>query len=230
MTDRVIVIGGSDQGRQAIDIIEEVGATEVVGVLDRRCDDTDQVAGYPVLGSDDALAGAAASTRATAFVVAIGENFARHRVLVREMARCPQLEPVRVIHPSAVVARDAAIGPGSIVMAGAIVSNGCRLGTGALLGTRSSLDHDCVLGDFASLAPGVTTGGGVNIGDRTAIGLGANVIHRVKIGSDSVVGAGALVVADLAERVVAYGVPAHVVRSRDPDEPYLDRSPRAEPS
>ena len=221
MTRRVIVIGGSDQGRQVVDVIEEVGDAEVVGVLDRQGASGDQVVGYPVLGSDEELATTAASIGATGFVVAIGENFARQRVLTREMARCPDLEPYRVVHPAAVVARDAVIGPGSIVLAGVVVSNGCRIGVGALLGTRASLDHDCVLGDFASLAPGVTTGGCVEIGDRTAIGLGANVIHGVTIGADTVVGAGALVVDDLAERVVAYGVPADVARTRDPEEPYL---------
>jgi sugar O-acyltransferase (sialic acid O-acetyltransferase NeuD family) len=221
MTKRVIVIGGSDQGRQAIDVIEQLGAAEVVGALDRRADRADAVAGYPVLGSDDALADVAASTQATAFVAAIGDNFARRRVLTRGMTSCPQLEPLRVIHPSAIVARNALVGPGSIIMAGVIVSNGCRVGTGALLATQSSVDHDCVLGDFASLAPGVTTGGGVHIGERAAIGLGANVIHGMTIGNDTVVGAAALVAEELPERVVAYGVPARVARSRAPDEPYL---------
>jgi sugar O-acyltransferase (sialic acid O-acetyltransferase NeuD family) len=221
MTTRVIVIGGSDQGRQTIDIIEDVGGAEIVGVLDRRGDDSDLVAGYRRLGSDDDLALCATASGATAFVVAIGDNSARHRVLTRELARSPDLEPMRVVHPSAVISRSSDIGAGSIIMAGSIVSNGCRVGTGALLGTRSSLDHDSVLGDFASLAPGVTTGGGVHIGDRTAIGLGANVIHGVTVGSNTVVGAGALVVDDLPDCVVAYGLPARVARSRDPDEPYL---------
>jgi sugar O-acyltransferase (sialic acid O-acetyltransferase NeuD family) len=221
VTGRVIVIGGSDQGKQAIDIVEEVGEMDIVGVLDRRALDGDRVAGHPVLGSDDELAAYAASSRASAFVVAIGDNWARHRVLTREMMRCPQLEPLRVVHPSAVVARGTDIGPGSIIMAGVVVSNGCRIGTGALLGTRSSLDHDSVLGDGASLAPGVTTGGGVRIGMRAAIGLGANVIHGVAIGEDTVVGAGALVVDDVPDAVVAYGVPAKVARRRDADEPYL---------
>jgi sugar O-acyltransferase (sialic acid O-acetyltransferase NeuD family) len=224
VTGRVIVIGGSDQGRQAIDIIEEIGGMEVVGVLDQRAKNGDPVAGYPVLGSDEQLTECAASSGATGFVVAIGDNSARHRVLRREMARAPHLEPLRVVHPSAVVARSAAIGPASIIMAGVVVSNGCRVGTGALLGTLSSLDHDSVLGDGASLAPGVTTGGGVRVGERTAIGLGANVIHGVAIGSDTVVGAGALVVDDLPDCVVAYGVPARVARHRDPDEPYLTAS------
>jgi sugar O-acyltransferase (sialic acid O-acetyltransferase NeuD family) len=229
MTARVIVIGASDQGRQAIDIIEEGGSAEVVGVLDRR-GGVDQVVGYPVLGSDDELAPTAASTGATAFVAAIGDNFARHRVLTREMASCPDLEPLRVIHPSAIVARDAVVGPGSILMAGVVVSNGCRVGTGALLGTRSSLDHDSVVGSCSSLAPGVTTGGGVRIGDRSAIGLGANVIHRVTVGSDTVVGAGALVLSDVPDGVVAYGAPALVARNRAVDEPYLDVPPAMESS
>jgi sugar O-acyltransferase (sialic acid O-acetyltransferase NeuD family) len=223
MNTRLLVIGSSDQGRQAVDIIEEVGGMEIVGVLDRRGDDGDLVAGYPILGSDDDLAACAVSSGATAFVVAIGDNSARRRVLIRETARSPDLEPLCVVHPSAVIARSAEVGPGSIVMAGAVVSNGCNVGTGALLGTRCSLDHDSAVGDFGSLAPGATTGGRVRIGDRTAIGLGANVIHGITIGSDTVVGAGALVVDDLPDCVVAYGVPARVSRGRVPDEPYLDQ-------
>jgi sugar O-acyltransferase (sialic acid O-acetyltransferase NeuD family) len=221
MSARLLVIGGSDQGRQAIDVVEEMGGIEIVGVLDRRGHDSDLVAGYPLLGSDEELATCAASSGATAFVVAIGDNSARRRVFTREIARSPELEPLRVVHPSAIIARSAVLGPGSIVMAGAVVSNGCEIGTGALLGTRSSLDHDSALGDFGSIAPGATTGGGVRIGDRTAIGLGANVIHGVTIGSNTVVGAGALVVEDLPDYVVAYGVPARVAKGRDPDEPYL---------
>jgi sugar O-acyltransferase (sialic acid O-acetyltransferase NeuD family) len=223
MTARVLVIGGSDQGRQTIDIIEESG-TQIVGVLDQRRHEDDSVAGYPLLGSDDDIATWAASTGATALVVAIGDNSTRQRVFTSATARCPDLEPLRVVHPSAVIARSADVGPGSIVMAGAVVSNGCNVGTGALLGTRASLDHDSTLGDFGSLAPGVTTGGGVRIGDRTALGLGANVIHRIRIGRNTVVGAGALVADDLPDCVVAYGVPARVARSRDPDDPYLTQT------
>jgi acetyltransferase-like isoleucine patch superfamily enzyme len=63
----------------------------------------------------------------------------------------------------------------------------------------------------------------VRLGRATAIGIGASVIHEVTIGADTVVGAGAVVVGDLPERVVAYGVPARVVRSREPGEPYLTR-------
>jgi acetyltransferase-like isoleucine patch superfamily enzyme len=90
-----------------------------------------------------------------------------------------------------------------------------------LLGTKASIDHDGVMGDYASLAPGVTTGGGVTIGTMSAVLLGANVIHGITIGEHTVVGAGALVLRDVPDRVVAYGVPAKVVAPRTESAPYL---------
>jgi acetyltransferase-like isoleucine patch superfamily enzyme len=74
---------------------------------------------------------------------------------------------------------------------------------------------------FSSLAPGVHCGGQVQIGARAAVGLGASVVQRVSVGDDTVIGAGAVVLDSLPARVVAHGVPARVVRSRDALEAYL---------
>jgi sugar O-acyltransferase (sialic acid O-acetyltransferase NeuD family) len=218
---RVIVIGGSDQGRQVIDAIDARGDHAVVGVLDRAMTGASDVAGYPMLGRDDELRGCAERVGADGYVVAIGDNFARGAVLDRADAECADLTLITVAHPTAVIARDATIGAGSILLAGSVVSNGCVVGRGVLLGTRASIDHDVHVDDNASLGPGATTGGGVSIGRATAIGLGAGIIHGVTIGADTVVGAGALVLADLPAGVVAYGHPARVIRSRQPGDPYL---------
>jgi len=221
---RLLVIGGSDQGRQAIDVIEARGVDEIVGVLDSELPAGSDVAGSPVLGTDRDLRACVESSGATGFLVAIGDNFTRGRVFESVLATCPSLEPAHAVHPAAVVARSATVGPGSIVMAGVVVSNGCSVGRGALLGTNASLDHDGALGDFGSLGPGATTGGNVRIGEYTAIGLGANVIHAVTIGAHAVIGAGALVLDDVPDRVVAFGAPAAVVRPRQEGDPYLHRS------
>jgi sugar O-acyltransferase (sialic acid O-acetyltransferase NeuD family) len=218
---RVIVIGGSDQGRQVLDAIAARGFHTAVGVLDGALRRGERIGGVPVLGRDDELATCASEVGADHFVVAIGDNATRGMVLERAADAVPSLEPATIVHPSAVIGHDATVGPGSILLAGCVVGNGTRIGRGALLGIRSSIDHDGVLGDHASLGPGVTTGGTVRIGPTTAIGLGANVIHGITIGADTVVGAGALVLQDLPDRVVAYGVPARVARTRQPGERYL---------
>jgi sugar O-acyltransferase (sialic acid O-acetyltransferase NeuD family) len=218
---RVLVLGGSDQGRQTIDVLQADGAHDVVGVLDGSLPVGSDVSGHPVVGTVESLRDSAQVAHADAFVVAIGDNTMRGTLFGAARTACPDLEPVSAIHPRAVVASDAKVGPGAIVMAGAVVSNGCVIGEGALLGTNSSLDHDGELAQFVSLGPGATTGGHVTIGAYTAVGLGANVIHQVTIGSDAVVGAGALVLDDVPALVVAYGVPARVARTRTAGEPYL---------
>ncbi len=218
---RVLVIGGAGQGRQVIDALETGGTDDVVGVLDAALAAGGEVAGYPVLGSDADLADAATRTKATGYVVAIGDNATRAALLTRAAHDCPDLTAVTVRHPRAFVARDAAIGDGCILLAGAVVSNGCRVGRGVLFGTNSSVDHDCTVDDHASLAPGAVTGGGVHVGAVTALGVGVSVIHGVTIGAHTVVGAGAAVVGDLPDHVVAVGVPARVRRPRTEGEPYL---------
>ena len=217
----VLVIGGGDQGRQAISAIEAGTTLRVTGVLDAVIPRGTVVAGYPVVGTDDDLSACAAQRRAGAFVVAIGDNATRGALIERLTAACPELRLVSVVHPAAMVARDATIGEGTIVLAGAVVSNNCKTGRGVLFGTRSSIDHDCVIDDYASLAPGVTTGGTVHIGRATALGVGANVVHGITIGADTVVGAGSLVLDDIPDRVIAYGAKARVVRAREPGDSYL---------
>jgi sugar O-acyltransferase (sialic acid O-acetyltransferase NeuD family) len=218
---RALVIGGADQGRQVIDAILTAGVHEVVGVLDRALVHGTVVSGVPVLGTDDELVERATEVDADAYVVAIGDNATRGMVLALAALAAPEMTALTVLHPTAVVARDAVVGEGSILLAGCVVGNGARVGRGVLLGIRSSIDHDGVIDDHASLGPGATTGGTVHIGKATAVGLGANVIHGVTIGADTVVGAGAVVLQDLPAEVVAYGVPARVARSRQPGERYL---------
>lgn len=218
---QVIVVGGSDQGRQVIDAIEARGDHTVVGVLDRDLAGASEVVGYPVVGRDDELVACAPRLGAEGYVVAIGDNHARAAVLDRIDDVDHDLTLITVAHPAAVIARDATVGAGSILLAGSVVGNGCVLGRGVLLGIQASVDHDSTVADHASLGPGATTGGHVAIGEQTAVGLGASVIHGVTIGAHTVVGAGAVVLADVPDRVVAYGVPARAVRDREPGEPYL---------
>jgi sugar O-acyltransferase (sialic acid O-acetyltransferase NeuD family) len=215
---RVVVVGGSDQGRQTIDVLEATDEHVVVAVIDPGLPSGSTVRGYPVIDPGDADA-----RGADGVVVAVGDNATRAAAIARVRAERPDLVLVSAIHPAAVVARDAVVGSGTTLMAGAVISNGCVVGEGVLMGTNSSIDHDATMGPYASLAPGATTGGNVHVGAYTAVGLGANVIHSLTIGAHSVIGAGAVVLDDVPDHVVAFGVPARVVRPRAEGEPYLSR-------
>jgi acetyltransferase-like isoleucine patch superfamily enzyme len=60
------------------------------------------------------------------------------------------------------------------------------------------------------------TSRGIAVGDNVWLGTGVKVLDGVRIGRDVVVGAGAVVTGDLPDGVVAAGLPARVVRAREP--------------
>jgi len=154
-------------------------------------------------------------------VIAIGDNANREEVWLRLSSTVPIDQLPAVCHASAVIAPSARLAPGVVVMQGAIVANEAGIGLGGLLNTGSILEHEARLGDFGSLAPRSVTGGRVRIGARTAISIGAAIKHGLTIGDDTVIGGSSYVDRDIESGVVAYGVPARVVRRRSRGDAYL---------
>ncbi len=157
----------------------------------------------------------------TGYFVAIGANEARERVTRTLQERFTGIPPVTLIHRTAVIGSNSAVGHGSVIHAGAVVGAGALLGSGSLINTGAILDHESEIGDFSSLAPGAIVGGRCSIGARSAISMGAIVKHGVHVGSDTIVGAASFVDAQLPDQVVAYGIPARVVRKRSAEDSYL---------
>jgi len=140
----------------------------------------------------------------------VGSNQARQR-LFEKLIRA-QAEVGTVVHASAVVAPSARIGRGSVVMAGVVINPDSVVGENVILNTGVSVDHDCFIGDHAHLSPGVHLGGTVRVGEGTHLGIGTVVRNNLNIGEWSVIGAGAAVVSDIPDRVMAYGVPARLIK------------------
>lgn len=155
-----------------------------------------------------------------AFAIAIGDNASRERVKKELTVRYSLAFPA-LIHASAVISSFSNVGAGTVVMPLAVVGPNTHIGEFCIVNTRASIDHDCHMGPFSSLAPGVTTGGTVSIGERSAISIAAVVKHGVTIGHDTVVGANSYLSADLGNKLLAYGTPAKIVRTRESGDRYL---------
>jgi sugar O-acyltransferase (sialic acid O-acetyltransferase NeuD family) len=136
-------------------------------------------------------------------IIGIGDNGKR-----RDVASALSFEWQTVIHPSAYVHPSAKLGRGTVVLAGAMVQPDAVIGDHVIVNTGATVDHDCVVGDYAHLAPGVHLAGSVQVGEGAFLGIGSVVIPGVKIGRWSTLGAGAVAIRDLADGVVAVGVPA----------------------
>jgi sugar O-acyltransferase (sialic acid O-acetyltransferase NeuD family) len=210
----VILFGAGGHARVVADIAWLSGHEVLAVVVDAG----GGVPGVPLLRD---AAQAARQFPAARWCVCIGDNHARETVVARLAAQVAGLHFRALVHPRATVARDARIGDGTVVMAGAVVNPGTAIGLHCIVNTGACIDHDNVLDDFSSVAPGACTGGNVRVGAGSAVGIGATVRHGVTIGARTVIGAGSVVLADVPQASVAFGVPCRVVRGRSPADPYL---------
>jgi sugar O-acyltransferase (sialic acid O-acetyltransferase NeuD family) len=220
-TTRVVVFGAGGQAKKVVEALTLGGQHEVAGFIDDGKEPGMGWFGHAVLGSTAELPDLCARHGIEAGIVSVGDNFARGRMVAEAERTLPGFAWASAIHPSASIGGGCRIGKGAMLLTGAVVQPDAVVGDHSSLDTGASLDHDSVLGDFASLAPNVATGGGCHVGDYAALLLGASVAHARRIGAHTVVGAGSVVVHDLPDHVVAYGVPARSVRARAEGEPYL---------
>ena len=65
------------------------------------------------------------------------------------------------------------------------------------------------------------TGGYVKIGKFSAITLGVTIMDRLEIGENTVIGSGSLVTKSIPSNVLAYGIPAKIIKNRVKGEKFL---------
>ena len=143
-------------------------------------------------------------------IICIGDNH-RRRLIADRLCR-QGITYGRGIHAQAIVSPYAEIGEGTVVMPGAIVNSGARIGRHCIINSGAVVEHDCRVGDFVHIASHATLGGGDTAHEGCLVSAGATVTLGLHIGAWSTVGAGAVVVRDVPDGVIAYGIPCRVIR------------------
>jgi sugar O-acyltransferase (sialic acid O-acetyltransferase NeuD family) len=214
----ILVIGCGKLVPIICEIAKLMGVGRVVGCLDDNPALWGKVhRGVPVFGAIDLFDCVLREQDVQSVFIGIG---AMRHMRVREgiyrlIEDKPDLLPINLIHPNAVVSKQVDLGWGNIVMAGTVIDPGSRLGNNCIVFTNSYIAHDSIIGTNVYLAPGVILGGGTCIHDSAYIGLGANIVDRITIGSEAVVGAGSLVLRDVPSKQIWFGSPARFVRQND---------------
>lgn len=212
MTNALLVVGAGGHGKVVADSALEMGRWSRIGFVDDRSEHLRQVAGVPVIGRLADLE--SLRDEWSAAVVAIGD--ARQRLEILRTIRGLGFELPVIVHPSAVVSRWVTVGTGTVIFAKAAINAGTTIGDGCIVNTGATVDHDCQLGDGVHVCPGANLAGNVIVGTRSWIGIGSAIRQGISIGRDVMLGAGSVVVRDVPDEAMAYGVPARV-RSRTGD-------------
>ncbi len=208
----LVILGASGHARVVADIIRLTGKFNIVGFLD----DFDlsrkgtEFCGSTILGGLEQLEHLRDNKIRYIF---LGFGNCQARLALSSVTNQFGFKLATLVHPSAVVASDVPIGPGTVIMAGAVINPGSTIQENVIINTSSSVDHDCDVDNGAHIGPGAHLGGGVTIGQGTWIGIGAVIKDKVTIGKGVIIGAGAVVLKDIPDEVVAFGVPAKIIRS-----------------
>lgn len=98
-------------------------------------------------------------------------------------------------------------GAGIYIGNSVLIAGNCYIGGGRYISDRL---------DIPMMEQGLYSKGPVVIGDDVWLGAGAIVLDGVKVGKGCIIGAGAVVTKDLPDYAIAIGVPAKVLKIREP--------------
>lgn len=211
----VVIVGAGGHGKVVQDILQRDPDVKLKGFVDDdKTSHGKTIDGVPVLGSISSLPDLVAGHKIEAAVIAIGDNRVRGE-LFRKMKGLG-LKLKSAIHPDALIARDVEIGEGVVIAAGAVINVGTTVGDNVIVNTGAVIDHNNVIGDHSHISPGVSLSGGVRVGKYAHVGLGVTVVEHLHIGENATVGAGAVVLADVPANTTAVGVPAKIIKRKEP--------------
>lgn len=208
---KVVVIGASGFGREALDTLEAMQAAgaefEVEGVVDDAPSEINlerlEQRGIRYLGNrEDWLA---REDSAEFFVLGIGAPAVR-RMLAGVLEAAGKV-PFQAIHPTAVIGSNAELAQSVVVCARAVISTNVHLGNYVHVNPNATLGHDARIEDFSSINPAAIISGEVLVESEVLIGAGATVLQQLSVGQQTVVGAGAVVTKNVPAEQVVVGVP-----------------------
>lgn len=202
---KLILVGGGGHCKSVIEVAEQAGF-EILGILDTPDKVGSRVSGYPVLGTDDAIADYVGQAR---FLVTVGQiQSPRLRIRLHERILQAGGELACVIASTAIVSSRACIEAGSVVMQGAIVNAGAKIGRGCIINTRADIEHDAHIGDFCHISTGAIVNGDCRVGRETFVGSGAVIANAVILPAQTLIGAGSVVIQSIHTAGTYVGNPA----------------------
>ena len=188
----IILIGGGGHCRSVIDVIEQEGQFQIVGIIDKAELFGTDVLGYPVIGSDLDVENLAKKYSYT--LVTIGQiKSSDQRVKLFDLAKKAGFTLPSIFSPRAYISKHAFIGSGVVVMHDALINANASIGENCIINSKALIEHDSQIGEHCHISTNTTINGGVNIEPECFIGSGSVVRESITIKKNSFIKAGSLI-------------------------------------
>jgi len=190
--EKIILIGGGGHCKSVIDVIEQMGKYEIVGIIDVLEKLNQEVLGYKIIGQDSDLPQLA--KKYNNFHITLGQlrNPESRIKLFNQLKKLNANLPI-IISPLAYVSKHAVIEEGTVIMHNVIVNADAKIGMNCIINTKALIEHDSVIGNHCHISTGAIVNGGVQIGNNVFYGSGAVSKEYINIPDNSFIKANSIV-------------------------------------
>ncbi|WP_379970593.1 acetyltransferase [Ectobacillus sp. sgz5001026] len=213
MNRKLLLIGGGGHCKSVLDSILKENLYAEIGIIDKKENTGNSIFGVSVIGCDDDMKKLHQQGFTHAFVTLGSIGNPRMRIKLFEEIERIGFEIPNIIDTTAIISERVDLANGVFVGKNAVINVGSTIGKGAIINTSCTIEHECVIGNFAHIAPGSVLCGEVHIGNYTHVGARSAIKQQVTIGSNTLIGIGSVVLKNIADNVVAYGIPCKEVKA-----------------
>jgi len=188
----IILIGGGGHCKSVIDVIEQEGKFQIIGIVDKPELLGVKVLGYPVIGNDSDLVDLSKKYRYA--LVTVGQiKSSSLRVRLFKLAIKVGLTMPNIISPRSYVSKHAMIGQGTVIMHDALVNANAKIGENCIINSKALIEHDAIIEDFCHIATNAVINGAAIVRQGSFLGSGVITKQSVKVKKNSFIKAGSLV-------------------------------------
>ena len=189
---KIILLGGGGHCKSVIDVIEEEGKYQIIGILDTPEMIGKKILGYKVIGNDtdiDKFVGLCSFA-----IVTVGQIYSpKIREKLFELALKSGFRLPSIVSPRAYVSKHSKIGEGTVIMHDATVNSGVIIGKNCIVNSKALIEHDCNVANHCHISTGVIINGEVVVKDRCFIGSNSVTNNSITITEGSFIKAGSFV-------------------------------------
>jgi len=211
---QIVIIGAGGFAREVKFLLEEINKTsptyEFLGYL---VSDINTLGNYD--SKNEVLGEISWLSNRENICAAIGIGAPQHRLNIgRDISnKYPNIVFPPLIHPNVIYDSDSCVfEKGTIICASTVLTVNVKVMAFSLVNLCCTIGHEAIIGSGCVLNPTVNISGGVHLDASVLIGTGSQILQYIKVGKNSIVGAGACVTKNIPDNVVAFGVPAKVIK------------------
>lgn len=211
MKESIILLGGGGHCKSCIDVIEQEGKYEIIGITDLPEKAGQTMAGYPVIGTDDDLP--ELKKKCNNFLITIGHiQSPVLRIKLFELLNELGVNIPVIISPHAVVSRLAKIGAGTIVMHNALVNTEAVIGENCILNTGALIEHESLVGAHCHISTYAILNGQCQVGSGCFIGSRTVLANNISLPANTLIAAGSVILRSLEKSGTYIGNPLRKIR------------------